>query len=200
MNKIYTIGHSTHTIEQFISLLVMHGITAVCDVRSQPYSKFNPQFNKENLRDELKKSEIAYIFFGKEMGPRSDNPAHYKDGKVQYHWLAETKLFRQGLRRIKEGMKSYSIALMCAEKDPVMCHRMILVSRYLRSDVEIFHILDDGTVENNRVSEKRLMEMFGIVQELFDSSIEYAIQRAYNKQSEKIAYTVKKGNGIENPE
>jgi len=193
MNKIHTVGHSTHTAEQFVSLLTMHKITAVCDVRSQPYSKFNPQFNKENLRYELKKSEIAYIFFGKELGPRSDNPAHYKDGKVQYRLLAETELFRQGLMRIKEGMKSYSIALMCAEKDPLMCHRMILISRYLRSDAEIFHILDDGTLENNRVSEKRLMAMFGIVQELFDSSIEFAVQRAYNKQSEKIAYTQQSG-------
>jgi len=78
---------------------------------------------------------------------------------------------------------------MCAEKDPLMCHRMILVSRYLRSDAEILHILEDGTVENNRDSEKRLMQLFGIVQELFDSSIEDAIQRAYDKQSEKIAYT-----------
>jgi len=189
MNKLYTVGHSTHTIEQFVRLLKMHGITAICDVRSQPYSKFNPQFNKENLRDELKNARIAFVFLGKELGPRSDNPACYLNGKVQYQRLAETELFRQGLIRIKEGMKSYRIALMCAEKDPLMCHRMILVSRYLRSDAEILHILEDGTVENNRDSEKRLMQLFGIVQELFDSSIEDAIQRAYDKQSEKIAYT-----------
>ncbi len=200
MNKLYTVGHSTHTIDQFVALLRMHGITAVCDVRSQPYSKFNPQFNKENLRDELKKSRIVYVFLGKELGPRSDDPACYLNGKVQYHRLAETELFRHGLQRIKEGMKSYRIALMCSEKDPIMCHRMILVSRYLRSDAEIFHILEDGTLENNRDSEKRLTVMLGIVQELFDSSIEDAIQRAYDKQSEKIAYTPKKGNGDENTE
>jgi len=189
MNKLYTVGHSTHSIEEFVSLLKMHGITAICDVRSQPYSKFNPQFNKENLRDELKNARIAFVFLGKELGPRSDNPACYLNGKVQYQRLAETEQFRQGLIRIKEGMKSYRIALMCAEKDPLMCHRMILVSRYLRSDAEILHILEDGTIENNRDSEKRLMQLFGIVQELFDSSIEDAIQRAYDKQSEKIAYT-----------
>ncbi len=189
MNKLYTVGHSTHSIEEFVRLLKMHGITAICDVRSQPYSKFNPQFNKENLRDELKNARIAFVFLGKELGPRSDNPACYLNGKVQYQRLAETEQFRQGLIRIKEGMKSYRIALMCAEKDPLMCHRMILVSRYLRSDAEILHILEDGTIENNRDSEKRLMQLFGIVQELFDSSIEDAIQRAYDKQSEKIAYT-----------
>jgi len=189
MNKLYTVGHSTHSIEEFVRLLKMHGITAICDVRSQPYSKFNPQFNKENLRDELKNARIAFVFLGKELGPRSDNPACYLNGKVQYQRLAETEQFRQGLIRIKEGMKSYRIALMCAEKDPLMCHRMILVSRYLRSDAEILHILEDGTIENNRDSEKRLMQLFGIVQEFFDSSIEDAIQRAYDKQSEKIAYT-----------
>lgn len=192
MNRIHTIGHSTHTIGEFVRLLAMHNITAVCDIRSQPYSRFNPQFNKENLSDELKKHKIAYVFLGKELGPRSELLSCYKDNKVQYDRLAETELFHRGITRIREGMKSYRIALMCAEKDPVMCHRMILVSRYLRSDTDILHIMEDGNVENNRDSEKRVMEIFGISQELFDTGIEDAIQRAYNRQSEKIAYTMNK--------
>ncbi len=124
---IYTIGHSTHPSEKFIELLKRHEITAVCDVRSSPYSQFTPQFNRETIQSELKKHGIAYVYLGKELGPRSDDPGCYENGKVQYDRLAKTDLFHEGIRRAKEGMKSYRIALMCAEKDPIMCHRTILV-------------------------------------------------------------------------
>jgi uncharacterized protein (DUF488 family) len=130
----YTIGHSTHTAERFIALLKLHEIKAVCDVRSSPYSSYNPQFNREAIQSELKKHRIAYVYLGKELGPRSDDPGCYENGRVQYGLLAETDLFHEGNRRVKEGMKSYRIALMCSEKDPVMCHRTILVCRRLASD------------------------------------------------------------------
>src|SRR3989304_3669807 len=87
MNKkfeLYTIGHSTHSIEEFVKLLTMHSITAVCDVRSTPYSQFTPQFNRELLQKELKIHNISYVFLGEELGARSDNPSCYVNGKVQY--------------------------------------------------------------------------------------------------------------------
>ena len=74
MTEIYTIGHSTHTTDRFIELLLMHEISAVCDVRSHPYSRFNPQFNREVLQEELKRNGIAYVYLGKELGPISDDP------------------------------------------------------------------------------------------------------------------------------
>jgi len=192
MYQLYTIGHSTHSTEEFVKLLSIHSITAVCDVRSSPYSKYNPQFNRETIQKELKLYGISYVFLGKELGPRSDDPACYEDGKIQYNRLAKTGLFRQGIDRIRKGMKSYRIALMCSEKDPMTCHRSILICRHLRSDkIEIKHILEDGTAENNRDSETRLMRMLNVPQrELFDSE-EDLIQRAYDKQSEKIAYIKK---------
>jgi uncharacterized protein (DUF488 family) len=193
MNKIlYTIGHSTHSSEAFIELLSAHSVTAVCDVRSSPYSKFNPQFNRETLQKELKLHGIAYVFLGKELGPRSDDLSCYTEGKVQYSKLAETDLFHQGLERLKNGMKSYRIALMCSEKDPITCHRTILICRHLRlQEIEIQHILEDGTLENNRDSEKRLLELLKIPPtDLFDSE-EDIIQRAYDKQSQRIAHTLK---------
>jgi len=192
MYQLYTIGHSTHSTEEFVKLLSIHSITAVCDVRSSPYSKYNPQFNRETIQKELKLYGILYVFLGKELGPRSDDPACYEDGKIQYNRLAKTGLFRQGIDRIRKGMKSYRIALMCSEKDPMTCHRSILICRHLRSDeIEIKHILEDGTAENNRDSETRLMRMLNVPQrELFDSE-EDLIQRAYDKQSEKIAYIKK---------
>ena len=129
MNELYTIGHSTHTVDKFIALLTRQEIDAVCDVRSDPYSKFNPQFNREILQKELKRRGIVYVFLGKELGPRSDNLDCYENGKISYNRLSETALFKEGLKRVRQGMKSYRIALMCAEKDPATCHRTILVCR-----------------------------------------------------------------------
>ena len=133
-NKLFTIGHSTHTVDQFLGLLKKHGITAVCDVRSMPYSQHNPQFNRESLKEVLNARGISYVFLGKELGARSDNPACYINGKVQYNYLAEEPAFREGLRRVKKGMQSFQVALMCAEKDPLTCHRTILVCRELKAD------------------------------------------------------------------
>ncbi|MCP4108812.1 MAG: DUF488 domain-containing protein [Desulfobacteraceae bacterium] len=191
MCEIYTIGHSTHSAEKFIELLSMHSITAIGDVRSSPYSKFNPQFNRETIQKELKRHGISYVFLGKELGPRSDDPACYQDSKVQYSRLAKTDLFLEGIERLKNGMKTFRIALMCSEKDPVTCHRMILICRNIRSEqTDIKHILEDGTLENNCDSEKRLMQILKIPQaELFDSE-EDLIQRAYDKQSKKIAHVI----------
>ncbi len=191
MNELYTIGHSTHTTEEFIELLKRHGVTAVCDVRSSPYSRYNPQFNRETLRDELKKQEIAYVFLGKELGPRSDDPSCYKNGKVLYDLIAVTERFQKGLNRVREGAKSYRVTLLCSEKDPITCHRMNLVCRHLRDDFEIRHILEDGHVEKNKDVEKRLMRLMKVTPELFDSGPDDAVLRAYAKQSAKIAYTPK---------
>jgi uncharacterized protein (DUF488 family) len=190
MNRLYTIGHSNHELERFLHLLKMHAIIAIADVRSSPYSKFNPQFNREVLQTMLKENGIAYVFLGAELGPRSENPACYRDGKVQYARLARTDLFLRGLERLLTGMKSYRIALMCAEKDPIACHRMILVCRALRSEpIEIRHILEDGSVESLGDSERRLMQELKMRQlRMFENS-EDLIQRAYDTQGEKIAYT-----------
>src|SRR5712691_7200087 len=144
---IYTIGHSTHSIEAFVELLRQHGITAVCDVRSRPYSRMNPQFNREELKDSLKSADIKYVFLGKELGARSEDKNCYRNGQVQYDLLAQTKLFQDGIKRVEKGVKEFRIALMCAEKEPLDCHRTILVSRKLFDDgLIINHILSDGQI------------------------------------------------------
>ena len=189
MNKLYTIGHSNHQIEHFVHLLKMHAITAVADVRSSPYSKFNPHFNREVLLKALRKDRIAYVFLGDELGPRSENPACYVEGKVQYARLAKTDLFLRGLERLRMGMKRYRIALMCSEKDPIACHRMILVCRAIRSQpIEISHILEDGGIESLGDSERRLMLELKMRQLRMFESPEELIQRAYDTQAERIAY------------
>src|ERR1700733_10047901 len=165
---IFTIGHSTHTLEYFLSLLTKHGIQAVGDVRSVPYSQRNPQFNREPLMQRLRAADIAYVFLGKELGARSDNSGCYIDGKVQYNYLAKEPAFLQGLGRLRKGIESHRVALMCAERDPLACHRTILVCRALRSpDLEIDHILADGAVETNVAAEKRLMLMLNLHPDMF---------------------------------
>lgn len=189
MNELYTIGHSTHRVETFISFLETHGINAVCDVRSSPYSRYNPQFNRETVQQELKRHGIAYVFLGKELGPRSDDPECYDDGKVRYDRLARTDLFQEGLRRIRQGMGSYRIALMCSEKDPATCHRTILVCRHLtEKDIRIRHILEDGSLEENDVTIRRLMDLLKLPESDLFTSPEEMVERAYDIQGDRIAY------------
>lgn len=194
MDELYTIGHSTHTIEKFIELLFMHDINTVCDVRSDPYSRFNPQFNREALQPELKRHGIAYVFLGKELGPRSDEPGCYVNSKIRYDRLLETDLFQEGLRRVRQGMKSYRICLMCAEKDPLTCHRTILVCRHLRGDgIRIRHILEDGSIEENDETVKRLMRLLKLPERDLFTSPEEMIELAYDIQGDKIAFVQKDG-------
>ena len=131
-NMVFAIGHSTHTQEDFIELLERHRITAVCDVRSKPYSRMNPQFNREDLTKALASHGIEYRFLGKELGARSEDPSCYEGDKVRYSKLANTQLFKDGLKRVRRGLKEgFRIALMCAEKEPLECHRTILVAPQL---------------------------------------------------------------------
>lgn len=186
--NIFTIGHSTHSIDQFMELLQQHNITALCDVRSTPYSRYNPQFNKEHLKKALAKRNIVYVFMGKELGARSNNPQCYLGGQVQFDRLAKEPAFIKGITRLKNGMTKYRIALMCAEKDPIACHRTILVCRNLRSpNIIIQHILEDGSLENHTTTEKRLMKLFKLEPDMFYAE-EKCIEDAYVKQAGNIAY------------
>ncbi len=190
MNKeLYTIGHSNYQIERFIDLLKMHSINAICDVRSQPYSRHNPQFNREVLQPRLKENHITYVFLGSELGARSNDTSCYLNGKVQFNCLSQTSDFKKGIKRIKAGMDSYRVALMCAEKDPLMCHRTILICRYIRNEgVSIKHILSDGSIETNAELEDRLMKLFNMPQDDLFLDREKLVNRAYDMQSDKIAY------------
>ncbi|MGH8533157.1 MAG: DUF488 family protein, partial [Gammaproteobacteria bacterium] len=117
-SMLYSIGHSNHEITAFVELLRQHGITAIGDVRSHPYSRYVPQYSREPLKTALVNGGIAYVFLGKELGARSNNPACYRQGKVQYDLLAQEAFFAEGVKRVIQGMERYVIALMCAEKDP----------------------------------------------------------------------------------
>jgi uncharacterized protein (DUF488 family) len=189
---VFTIGHSTHSAGKLIDLLAKHNVNALADVRSQPYSRINPQFNKENLRAELQTAGISYVFLGRELGARSEDRSCYVDNRVQYDLLARTALFQEGLTRIAQGISTHRIALMCAEKDPLACHRAILVCRHLVArGIEAQHILEDGRLEGHEHALTRLLSELGLAQrELFWNRDEL-IAEAYSRRAEQIAYSVK---------
>jgi len=193
METIFTIGHSTHQQERFIELLLKHGVTALCDVRSRPFSRVNPQFNLDELKKTLPGRGITYIFLGKELGARTGDPSCYKDGKVQYDRLARTALFREGLARIQDGIeKGFRIALMCAEKEPLECHRTILVSRHLANlGLDIRHIHPDGKLESHGDALKRLAYMLNLPQGDMFNQTDEAFADVYRRQEERIAYDPK---------
>ena len=189
---IFTIGHSTHSSAKLVELLKAHEITAVVDVRSQPYSRWNPQFNREMLQSALKARGMAYVFLGRELGARSQDRSCYLEGKVQYDRLAKTAPFQEGLDRVEQGSSRYRVALLCAEKDPLTCHRTILVCRHLVDrGLRIAHILEDGSVELHNDALTRLLKEVGVDNgELFRSYHEL-IDEAYDKRGKEIAYEEK---------
>lgn len=188
-DAIYTIGHSTHSTEYLIRLLKHHVITALCDVRSKPYSRMNPQFNREELKGSLKDAQIMYVFLGKELGARSDDRSCYRNGQVQYDLLAKTALFKKGIERVMEGASQYRIALMCAEKEPLDCHRTILVARALaEKGFPILHILSDGSLEEHEHAIGRLIERLKVPGEDMFRQHEAVIADAYARQGNEIAY------------
>jgi uncharacterized protein (DUF488 family) len=211
--ELFTIGHSNHSIEAFISLLQQHGITAVADVRSHPYSRYLPHFNKSELEAALKDAGIEYRFLGQELGARPNDPSCYVDGKAPYEKIAATQFFEKGIKRLLKGAEYYKVALMCAERDPITCHRTILVCQHLRSfDVTINHILTDGNLESHEALEERLLKLHGLNEtcepmqlSLFDyqqlqdefinpKSLEERLNEAYKRQGDKIAYVEKEKN------
>lgn len=189
---VYTVGHSTHPVERFVQLLRRNEITAIADVRSQPYSRMNPQFNRDALRGTLKEAGIAYVFLGRELGARSSDDSCYVNGKVQYDRLAGTTLFCEGLDRVEQGLAKHRIALMCAEKDPLTCHRSILVCRHLVArDIGVSHILEDARIETHDAAMVRLLRELRIESaDLFRSQRDLFAE-AYALRGDEIAYVDK---------
>jgi uncharacterized protein (DUF488 family) len=186
---VFTIGHSTHPIDRFVALLKKHRIEALADVRSTPFSRFNPQFNRERLAAALKAEGIDYLFLGKELGARSDDPACYEGNQVQYDRLAATPAFKEGLARVEQEAGERAIALMCAEKDPLHCHRTILVGRELARDGFVLrHILSDGEIEAHDNALDRLMKQHGLTSGDLFASREGLVEEAYRRQGQAIAY------------
>lgn len=183
---IHTVGHSNHALEAFISLLRRAGIEAIADVRSTPYSRRNPQFNRETLAAALKESGLAYVWLGEGLGARpADASLRRSDGGVDFHRLAASATFRRGIERVRDGARRFKVAMMCAERDPLACHRTFLISRHLAGEaVEIRHVLGDGRVIGHRDLEEGLIRRaFPNGQDLFMGDESTLLNEAYDRLS-----------------
>ncbi len=186
MNPLYTIGHSDANEAQFLRTLQHYEINVLVDVRSSPYSRRNPQFGRESLRYLLRAAQISYLFLGKELGARREEPECYEDGQARYDLIERAQAFQEGLERLRRGYSQFHVALVCAEEDPITCHRMILVCKCLRNEVaEIRHIRRDGTYETNEQAEKRLLAALDLGGTFATSKV---VDQAYRLQARKIAY------------
>ncbi|MDR3148186.1 MAG: DUF488 domain-containing protein [Treponema sp.] len=190
MNGLYTIGYAAFdNIDIFIQTLKNNNVNVIADVRSVPRSRYKPEFSDNSLKNRLKKSGIMYVFLGDSCGARINDPSCYTDGHVSYERIKETSIFKQGINRILNGLNKYSIALLCAEKDPIYCHRDILVCRNLKPfKINIQHIISDKIIETNESAEDRLLKEFDLdTDDLFMSDAE-RLDSAYDQQGERIAY------------
>jgi uncharacterized protein (DUF488 family) len=148
-HELFTIGHSNHPIGRFVELLRVHAIELVCDVRSTPYSRFNPQFNREFLQDALGVHGIAYLFLGNQLGGKPRDADYPADDAARFALIGKSERFRNGLERLLGEAQHRRTAIMCAEKDPAHCHRGLLICPNLREDARIRHILADGSIQDD---------------------------------------------------
>lgn len=186
---ILTVGHSNLVADELLRLLKEHAATAVADVRSSPYSRLHPQFNREALEKSLRSATISYVFLGRELGARTEDESCYVRGAVVYERLAQTTLFQEGIERVLKGAAKYRIALLCAEREPLTCHRAILVSRILAGrGVRVSHIQGDASLESHAALEDRLLAKFRLRDsDLFSPRAEL-LDEAYRRQGAEIAY------------
>ncbi len=150
LQMIFTIGHSNLNLERFIKLLKANEIEVLVDIRSNPHSRFAPQFNKDGFKKAIHAAGIKYLFLGKEVGGKPEDPEFYDpDGFVLYSRIAESPIFLEGIERLMNGIRNYRVVLMCSEENPAHCHRRLLVGRVLgEKGVQIHHIRGDGRLQS----------------------------------------------------
>ena len=192
---VFTVGHSNHPLEAFINLVVRHGIDEVADVRSAPYSRYTPHFNYDPLQQALDDIGIAYAYLGGELGGRpADRSCYDSDGRVLYDRIAETTQFDDGIRSVIRAAAERRVALLCTEKEPLECHRTLLVARALAErGLPIAHILADGGLESHDDAMARLVEAHKLPPngDMFRSRDD-VIAEALERQACKFAYVGEK--------
>ena len=206
MGELFTVGHSQHDVNYFISLLNQYNIDYILDVRSIPYSKYAEQYNKENISISLNSANIKYISMGKYFGARPQNKELYhNEGYLDFEKVRESKDFNKGIENVMVGLnQGHNIALMCTEKEPIDCHRAILVARAFEMHmVYTKHILPNGEILTQQQLNEQLLQkyfpdraqlsLFTYGKEI--SEQEYLIE-AYNKRNKEIGYFIDNEDNI----
>lgn len=196
--RLYSIGHSNQTQEDFLELLRSRDVNCIVDVRSVPASKHTPQFNMEPLKWFLRSHSIQYLHFGEEFGARRTDCLD-AENQVNFELAVETPSFKRGAERLMKGLgKGFRIALMCSEANPLECHRFSLVSRYFYDNgLDVQHILKDSGLASHKALEKEMIAEFlrsrkfhvPEVDELFGTySAEAQRRDAYRQKNREIGF------------
>jgi uncharacterized protein (DUF488 family) len=174
---IYTIGYGNRTIEEFIDLLNGYQIHYLIDVRSAPYSKFNPDFSKDPLRTILSEHQIGYVFMGDQLGGKPDDERCYTpDGKIDYDKLSRTDYYQAGIARLQKAQQQqFNVVLMCSELKPESCHRGKLIGETLNeAGFEVRHIDENGELINQQAVIQRLTHgQLSFFEQTFTSNKKY---------------------------
>ena len=196
LKPLFTVGHSVQDLEQFVKLLLAHAVELVADVRSVPQSSRCPHFSQPAFEQLMRERGISYVFLGEELGGRPDDVDAYRsDGLVDYRVRRKSYAFRAGVERVVKELEQYSLALMCAEEDPLECHRFLMVCPELvRIGIQPRHIRKGSQIETQEAAETRLLANTGFgalaANTLFSQARAQAIEEAYQLQAEKCAYRV----------
>jgi uncharacterized protein (DUF488 family) len=192
--RLFTIGHSNLEMSQFWGALIRHDIHVLCDVRSRPGSFRFPQFNREPLMAQLANAKIIYQFFGDQFGGRPLDSRYYlADGLVDYAERRKAPDFQEALDRVMEIAKGQNVALMCAEEDPLHCHRFLLICpALLQRGIVPWHLRRGGAIETQRDAEDRLLQLNGFADvtsnSLFSQGRAAALEDALRLQSEQYGF------------
>ena len=159
--SVFTIGHSKHPIEKLLDLLRQHGVEVLADARSQPFSRFSPQFSRKALERAVTEASIRYLFMGDLLGGRPETRECYDaEGNVDYDRVEAQEFCQRGIERPLDGITRFHVCIMCAEEDSSHCHRRLLVTRTLvRRGIDLRHVRGTGAVESE--SELRARERAG---------------------------------------
>ncbi len=192
----YSIGHSNIAAERFVTMLQAAGVGAIADVRSTPFSRFCPWFSAKNLKPLLEQNGIGYLPYGAPLGGRPQSPDLYCGGVADYEAMARQADFQAGLDHlIADATRCRAhgpVCLMCAEREPLDCHRCLLVARGLAArGLSIGHILHDGAVEPHAATEQRLLNLAGDAGDLFATGLNERIAAAYHRRARAVAYRAK---------
>lgn len=188
-----TIGHSNLSFDDFVGRLLASGATAVADVRSSPYSRVYPQFEKNALKHALKGAGIAYVFLGRELGGRPRDAHYYTDGIADYEKMAKSPDYVLGLDRLKSGAIKYTVALMCSEAPPHECHRALLVGRSIvERGAKVTHISRHGDELSHETFEENLLAIAGKDHDDMFLPRDERLAEAYRAQSRRFAFSVKR--------
>ena len=191
---LFTLGHSSLELGEFLSVLVLHKIPMICDVRSRPVSFRFPQFNREPLEAGLSVAKIHYQFLGETLGGRPGDPQVYREnGMVDYLARRKSPDFCAGVDHAIEMSRSQNIAIMCAEEDPLQCHRFLMICpELIKRGAGPVHIRRGGALESQLAAEDRLLKLHDLAaftsDSLFVSERDSAIEDALRKQSEEYAF------------